>query len=78
MPGSMLLRNLRLSRAYSEGFEAPDGATNPHPTGTPAGNAWLAGYQQCAAGANCDSGSETCYKGNAANTRDAFCEEFGP
>ena len=71
MPGSIYKRNLRLARAYSEGFEAPDGATDPHPTGTPESNAWIAGYQQCAAGANC--ASESCYKGNAANTGDAFC-----
>ena len=75
MPGKLYKNDLRLSKAYSEGFEAPGGATNPHPTGTPEGNAWIAGAQQCGAGVNCES--ESCYKGNAANTRNAFCAGGG-
>ena len=75
MPGKFYRNDIRLTKAYVEGFEAPDGATDPFPTGTPESNAWIAGYQQCAAGANCDS--ESCYKGNAANTGDWWCTE-GP
>ena len=71
MPGKLYKNDIRLSKAYSEGFEAPDGATCPHRTGTPEWAAWQQGYDQCNGGAWCDQ--ETCYKGNAANTGDAFC-----
>ena len=75
MPGSIYKRNLRLARAYSEGFEADQGAPNPHPTGTPEADAWATGYDQCNGGALCDAEFD-CYKGNAANTGDAFCKSL--
>jgi len=48
MPGSIYLKNLRLCRAYSEGFEG-DPAVNPHPTGSPEAEAYNAGalLQDC-------------------------------
>ena len=42
MPGSIYQRNLRLARAYSEGF-AGTPAVNPHPAGSPAAAAYTAG-----------------------------------
>lgn len=48
MPGSMYMRSLRLSRAYSEGFAGVP-AANPHPAGSPAAAAYDAGaLQNCA------------------------------
>ena len=77
MPGSIYMRNLRLARAYSEGFEAGNGASNPHPVGTPEANAWEQGYLQCAGGTTCDAPDPVCYRGNAANTGNWWCEENG-
>jgi len=76
MPGKLYLNDIRLSRAYSEGFESPNGATNPHPSGTPEADAWEEGYFQCDGGTLCDYGDD-CYKGNAANTGDHWCKENG-
>jgi len=45
MPGSIYQRNLRLARAYSEGF-AGTPAVNPHPAGSPAAAAYTAGALQ--------------------------------
>jgi len=35
MAGKLFKNDLRLSKAYSEGFDSPNGATNPHWAGTP-------------------------------------------
>lgn len=70
MPGAIYERNLRLARAYSEGWSAADGGDNPHPDGTPEHLAWEEGYaQSCSADA---------YKGNDWQTRDYWCKPGGP
>ena len=46
MPGQMYNRNLRDTKAYSEGFTDGynlTGGDNPHPTGSTAYAAWAAG-----------------------------------
>lgn len=72
MPGSIYDRNLRLARAYSEGFEVEPEGVNPHdPDVDPdAYAAWEAGYLQ-----SCDPDS---YRGNALNTANYWCAEGGP
>jgi len=45
MPGKLYKNDLRLARARAEGLCAADGATNPHPAGTPGYEAWQAGYE---------------------------------
>ena len=65
MAGKLFKNDLRLSKAYSEGFDSPNGATNPHWAGMPEAEAWAAGYDQCSGGSTC--ASETCYKGDAAH-----------
>jgi len=72
MPGKLYLNDIRLSRAYTEGFEAGDGASNPHPSGTPESDAWEAGYQQC-----CPSDIGCDYFGNAEHTGNWWCTD-GP
>ena len=69
MPGSIYQRNLRLARAYSEGF-AGTPATNPHPAGSPAAAAYTAGALQ-----NCSTyaGPAEC-TGNAVLGRSAAVE----
>lgn len=71
MPGSMYQKSLRLTRAFTEGFEAGVGASNPHPAGSPENTAWEAGYNQDCAG------EADFYGGVAAHTGDWWCTE-GP
>lgn len=72
MPGKLYKNDVRLSKAFSEGFNAPDGATNPHPDETPAGQAWVAGYNQ-----NCP-GQPDYYGGEALHTGNWWCGPNGP
>ena len=69
MPGSIYQRNLRLARAYSEGFAGAP-AVNPHPAGSPAAAAYTAGaLQDCSTYA----GPAEC-TGNAVLGRSAAVE----
>ena len=43
MAGKLFYNDVRLDRAHAEGLGAADGATNPHPAGTPEHEAWAAG-----------------------------------
>jgi hypothetical protein len=70
MPGKLYKNDVRLSKAHSEGFEAANGASNPHPPGTPAAHAWDDGYLQ-----GCDPDG---YRGNALNTANYWCAPGGP
>jgi len=75
MPGKLYKNDIRLSKAYSEGFTAAKGTPPPHPAQTPEFAAWVEGNLRCGDGATCDS--ESCYKGNAEHTRNAFCDGLG-
>jgi hypothetical protein len=48
MPAKVYLRNIKLAKAFAEGQDAAvAGAladTNPHPAGSPAYDAWAAGW----------------------------------
>lgn len=44
MTGHLYRNNARLSKAYAEGMDAKTGAVNPHAVGSPAYEAWAAGY----------------------------------
>jgi len=48
MPGKLYKNDIRLTRAYTEGYDG-DPAVNPHPAGTPAAEAYNAGalLQDC-------------------------------
>jgi hypothetical protein len=43
MAGKLFYNDVRLDRAHAEGLGAADGATNPHPAGTPEHDAWAGG-----------------------------------
>jgi hypothetical protein len=46
MAGKLFYNDVRLDRAYAEGLGAADGATNPHPAGTPENEAWAVGASE--------------------------------
>ncbi len=71
MPGKLYMNDIRLSRAFSEGFSAGELDSNPHPVNAPAWVAWNKGYAQ-----DCP-GEDGYYGGVAEHTGNWWCA-FGP
>ena len=83
MPGKLYKNDLRLTRAYTEGYEG-NPAVNPHPAGSPAAAAYTAGaLQSCstyAGPAGCTGvavGRATPLNPGQAGGKGAFSAPFG-
>jgi hypothetical protein len=72
MAGKWYMNSIRLSKAYCEGFGAANGASNPHPNGTPEHDAWGKGFFQVC------PGDPDYYGGVDWHTRNYWCAPGGP